>query len=164
MGTGGKLSDIGLNRNHRPELGFSTRNEQACGRGGQPFGIVSQQDTANQILARRNRVSGVGALVPYLPEGEALLGVEWKEPEGAEQSLTSEPAPDRPPTGVGDSKIGGWSSPQKVQRQRYFAGIGHGKDQRHRLAATGASRCLEDQTEPSLLRRELRRWSADPGP
>jgi hypothetical protein len=42
----------------------STPDEQPRGRGGQPFGIVSQQDTANQILARCNRAPGVRPLVP----------------------------------------------------------------------------------------------------
>jgi hypothetical protein len=150
MGAGSGVSGV-----VKPCLATSTPNAQPRGRGGQPFGIIGHQDTANQILARRNRATGVGALVPSLPEGEAFPSVEWKEAEGSEQSLTSKPGPDQPPTGVGDSKIGGRSSSQELQRQRYLAGIGHGENQRHRLAAAGASRCLQGQTEPRLLRRQL---------
>ena len=153
-----------LSSTRPPPLKGSALNEQSRGRGGQTLGIVGQQDAANQILARHNLSSGVRALVPYLPEREALPSVERKEPESAEQSLTSKPAPDRPSTRVGDPKIGGRSSSQELQRHWYLAGIGHGENQRHRLAATGASRCLQGQTEPSLLRRQLSGWSAHPDP
>jgi len=156
--------------NHRARKGRtapvegSAPNEQPPRRRGQPFGIVSQKDTANQIAARCNLPSGVGALVPYLPEGEAFPGVERKEPERAEEGLASKQAPDRPPPGVGDPKIGGGSSSEELQRQRRPADIGHGKDQRHRLAAMGAGRCLQAQTELRLLRRRLSEWSARPDP
>jgi len=95
-------------------LNGSALNEKPRGRGGQPFGIVSQKDTANQILARWDQASGVGALVPYLPKREALPSVEPKEPESAEESLTSKPAPDEPPPGVGDPKIGSGSSSKEL--------------------------------------------------
>jgi hypothetical protein len=142
----------------------SAPNEQPHRRRGQPFRIVCQKDTANQIAARCNLPSGVGALVPYLPEREAFPGVERKEPERAEESLASEQAPDQPPPGVGDPKVGGGSSSEELQRQRRPADIGHGKDQRHRLAAVGAGRCLQAQTELRLLRRQLSEWSAHPDP
>lgn len=90
----------------RDAAAISTLDEEPRGRGGQPFGIVRQKDTKNQIFARCDRTSRVGALVPYGPKGEALSSVERKEPECAEESLTSKPAPDEPPPGVGDPKIG----------------------------------------------------------
>src|SRR4051794_24817625 len=113
----------------------SAPNEQPCGWGGQPLGIVGQQDAANQILARYNLSPGVGVLVPYLPEAEAFAGLERKEPERTEHRLTSKPGPDRSLTGVGNSKVGGRSASEQLQRERRPAGIGDGKHQRHRLAA-----------------------------
>ena len=115
---------------------------EASGRGGQPLGIISQQHAANQILPQRHWTSGVGALVPDLPEGEALSRIEGKEPKGAEKRLASKPAPDDPAPPVGNPEIGSGGPPQELQSHRHLAGVGDGEDERHRRALTDASRCL----------------------
>ena len=128
---------------------------EASGRGGQPLGIVSQKHAANQILAGCHWTSGVGALVPDLPEGEALSRIEGKEPKGAEKRLASKPAPDDPAPRVGHLEIGGGGPPQELQSHRHLAGVGDGEDERHRGALTDAGRGLEGQTELGVLRRRL---------
>jgi hypothetical protein len=122
---------------------------------GQPFGIVGQKYAANQILTGCNWAPGIGALVPDLPESEALSRIERKESEGAEKCLTSKPGPDDPAPWVGYPEISGWGPPQELKRHRHFAGIGDSIDERHRFARTDAGRCLQSQTDLSILRRRL---------
>jgi hypothetical protein len=122
---------------------------------GQPFGIVRQKYAANQIFTGYNWAPCIGALVPDLPEREALSRIQRKESEGAEKRLTSKPGPDDPAPWVGYPEISGRRPPQELQGHRHLAGIGDNKDERHRFARTGAGRCLQSQADLSILRRRL---------
>jgi hypothetical protein len=92
--------------------------------GGEPGWIVGQKYPSHQILPGRYRTSGIGALIPGVSEGKALSSVKGKEPESAEHRLPSEPAPDHPPSAIGNSKVRRWLSSHEVQRHRYVADIG----------------------------------------
>jgi hypothetical protein len=84
--------------------------------GGEPGWIVGQNYSTNQILPGRYWTSVIGALIPNLSEGKALSGVKGKEPESAEHRLPSEPAPDHPPSAIGNSKVCHRFASHEVQR------------------------------------------------
>jgi hypothetical protein len=94
----------------------SWADAELYGRGGESAWIVGQKYPANQILTGRYWTSGIRALIPDLSEGKALSSVEGKEPERAEHRLPSEPAPDHPPSAIGNSKVCHRFSSHEVQR------------------------------------------------
>jgi hypothetical protein len=65
------------------------------------------------------------------------------EPERPEHRLPAEERPDDPVPGIGHSEIGGRRAAEELQGHRDAAAVGDPKDERYRLAATGASRCLK---------------------
>ena len=136
-----------------------------AGRVGMPAPrLVGQEHAPDQVPAGRHEASGVDVLVPGVTEGKPLTRCERDESEGAEHRLAPKQAPDEPVARVRDTEVGGRSPPQELQGHRHLAGIGDRKHERHRLARTGASRCLQCQTELTVLRGRLSAWSARPAP
>jgi hypothetical protein len=88
-------------------------------------------------------------------KGEAFPSFQRKKSKGTQNGLTSESAPDNPPPLIGHLEIDGRSPSEKLQGQGCLADVRYGKDERHRLANTGAGRCLERQLELSRLRLRL---------
>ena len=88
-------------------------------------------------------MSGVSQPVPHLPEDELLSGSQRVKPKSAEQRLSAKPGPDCLASVVEDVEVRRGRAAEELQGHRCVAGVGDFEEERHRLARTGALRCLQ---------------------
>src|ERR1041385_1268069 len=119
-------------------------------RGSEAARITGQEHRLDLVFAGWHRFPAVGALVPPVPEREALPGRERIEPQAPHHDLPPEPAPYHLPLRRGHHEIRGGIAALELEGDRRRAGVEDPKHQRHRLPPAGAGRGPAGQPKPPV--------------